>query len=75
MLSNVPVIDISRSRTSDEAARRAMGDLAARLMALFALALDLPERFFDGKIDRHISRLRRRCPINSAPARTPIMGR
>jgi isopenicillin N synthase-like dioxygenase len=37
---------------------RAMGGLAAELMAMFALALDLPEDFFADKIDRHISRLR-----------------
>ena len=37
---------------------RAMGDLARRLMRIFALALDLPEHFFDDKVDRHISRLR-----------------
>ena len=36
----------------------AMGDLAAQLMRIFALALDLPETFFDAKVDRHISRLR-----------------
>jgi isopenicillin N synthase-like dioxygenase len=41
-----------------EAYFRAMGDLAAELMAMFALALDLPEDFFADKIDRHISRLR-----------------
>jgi isopenicillin N synthase-like dioxygenase len=34
-----------------------MGSLAADLMLLSALALDLPETFFDDKIDRHISRL------------------
>ena len=34
---------------------RVMGVLARDLMRLFALALDLPERFFDDKIDRHIS--------------------
>lgn len=41
-----------------EAYFRAMGGLAAELMAMFALALDLPEEFFADKIDRHISRLR-----------------
>ena len=41
-----------------EAYFRAMGGLADDLMALFALALDLPEHFFADKIDRHISRLR-----------------
>lgn len=41
-----------------EAYFRAMGSLAAELMAMFALALDLPEDFFADKIDRHISRLR-----------------
>lgn len=37
---------------------RAMGTLATQLMRLFALALELDERFFDDKVDRHISRLR-----------------
>ena len=37
---------------------RAMSTLAATLMRIFALALDLDETFFDDKIDRHISRLR-----------------
>jgi len=35
-----------------------MGSLAASLMRIFALALGLPEGFFDAKIDKHISRLR-----------------
>ncbi|MDB5773969.1 MAG: 2OG-Fe(II) oxygenase [Herbaspirillum sp.] len=36
----------------------AMSDLATDLMKLFALALKLPEDFFAGKIDRHISMFR-----------------
>jgi isopenicillin N synthase-like dioxygenase len=35
----------------------AMTGLAGRIMRLFALALDLPEDFFDDKIDRHITQL------------------
>lgn len=41
-----------------EAYYRAMDALATDLMALFALALDLPEDFFRTSIDRNISRLR-----------------
>lgn len=37
---------------------RAVEKLAADLMRIFALALDLPETFFADKIDRHISALR-----------------
>lgn len=37
---------------------RAMGALAETLMQIFAVALGLPERHFDDKLDRHISRLR-----------------
>jgi isopenicillin N synthase-like dioxygenase len=37
---------------------RATEKLAADLMRIFALALDLPETFFADKIDRHISALR-----------------
>jgi isopenicillin N synthase-like dioxygenase len=36
----------------------AMEHLAADLMRMFALSLDLPEAFFDDKIDRHISMFR-----------------
>lgn len=51
---------------------RTMGALAAELMAMFALALDLPDAFFADKIDRHISRLRvRNYP---APATPPKPG-
>jgi len=50
----------------------AMSALAQHVMRLFALALDLPEQFFDAKIDRHISRLRvRNYP---APATPPEPG-
>jgi len=44
-------------RAAWEAYYRAMEELSARLMRLFALGLDLPERFFDDRIDRHISHL------------------
>ena len=37
---------------------RAMEQLSAQLMRIFALALDLPEHFFDDKIDKHISMFR-----------------
>jgi isopenicillin N synthase-like dioxygenase len=47
---------------------RVMEALAADLMRLFALALDLPERFFESSIDRHISRLRvRNYPAVETP--------
>ena len=47
---------------------RTMGALAAGLMRMFALALDLTEDFFEAKIDRHISRLRvRNYPAPEAP--------
>jgi isopenicillin N synthase-like dioxygenase len=36
----------------------AMEQLSAQLMRIFALALDLPEHFFDDKIDKHISMFR-----------------
>lgn len=36
----------------------AMGDLSRTLMRIFALALKLPEDFFDDKIDKHISMFR-----------------
>ncbi len=47
---------------------RAMGTLAGDLMAIFAMALELPETFFADKIDRHISRLRvRNYPAPTTP--------
>jgi isopenicillin N synthase-like dioxygenase len=58
-----------------------MERLARDIMRIFAVALDLPERFFDDKIDKHVSRgprqstiptsARRRCPASSARASTP----
>ncbi len=45
---------------------RAMGDLAATVMRIFAAALGKPETFFDDKIDHHISRLR----VRNYPAQT-----
>jgi len=41
-----------------EAYYRVMDALAIDLMRLFALALDLPEHYFDSSVDRSISRLR-----------------
>lgn len=47
---------------------RAMSGLAATVMRLFALALHLPEDYFDDKIDHHISRLRvRNYPAQPVP--------
>ena len=46
-----------------EAYYRAMEDLAARLMRIFAGALDLPAHYFDDKIDRHFNT----CPTNHYP--------
>ncbi len=53
-------------RPGYEAYFRVMGKLAEDLMAIFALALKLPESFFADKIDRHISRLR----VRNYPARS-----
>ena len=51
---------------------RVMDALAIDLMRLFALALGLPERYFDSSVDRSISRLRvRNYP---APLETPVPG-
>jgi isopenicillin N synthase-like dioxygenase len=51
---------------------QAMEALAARLARAFALALDLPERFFVDKIQRHVSTMR----LNFYPAQpvTPLPG-
>lgn len=44
----------------------AMSDLARELMRMFAVGLGLPERFFDDKLDEHISMFR----VLSYPAQT-----
>ena len=41
-----------------EAYYNSMADLVARVMRLFAEALELPRNFFDPRIDRHTSALR-----------------
>jgi isopenicillin N synthase-like dioxygenase len=47
-----------------------MEDLAGRLMRMFAVALHLPESFFDDKFEAHTSRLRARYyPSRSEPPR------
>jgi isopenicillin N synthase-like dioxygenase len=45
-------------REAYESYYRVMDALAIDLMRLFALALDLPEKYFDASVDRSISRLR-----------------
>ena len=47
---------------------RAMEDLAARIMRVFAVALDLPETYFDSTIDKPISALR---ALNYPETNTP----
>ena len=58
-----------------------MSTLAQSLMRIFALALGLPETFFDDKIDKHISMFRSLSypdlkgavePGRCAPVPTPI---
>ena len=47
---------------------RTMGELAQTLMRIFAMALGLPEKYFDSAINRHISRLRvRNYPAQLTP--------
>jgi isopenicillin N synthase-like dioxygenase len=59
-------------RAAVSAYYQAMEDLTARLVRMFALALDLPEGFFADKIDRHASTMR----LNYYPAQpvAPLPG-
>jgi isopenicillin N synthase-like dioxygenase len=50
--------DIPGFREAYEGCFEAMSGLARSLMRIFALALELPEHFFDDKIDKHISMFR-----------------
>lgn len=50
--------DLPGFREAYSAYFAAMSELARELMSIFARALSLPERFFDDKIDRHISMFR-----------------
>ena len=55
---------------------RAMETLATELMRLFALALGLPERTFDDKVDHHITNLSiiHYPPLTTAPAPGQLRG-
>lgn len=55
-------------RESWSAYYRALGDLAARIMKIFAVALDLPEDFFAAKVDDPISAMR---ALNYPDQKTP----
>jgi isopenicillin N synthase-like dioxygenase len=59
-------------RAAVSAYYQAMEDLTARLVRMFALALDLPEELFADKIDRHASTMR----LNYYPAQpvAPLPG-
>lgn len=55
-------------RSAYESCYRAMDALAIDLMRLFALALELPETYFDSSVDRSINRLRvRNYPAPEVP--------
>ena len=61
---------LAEFRPAMEAYYTAMARFVARLMSLFAQALDLPSNFFDSRIDRHTSALRvLNYPALSEPAR------
>jgi isopenicillin N synthase-like dioxygenase len=49
--------DVPGFRAAWEAYYAAMEDLSLTLMRIFALALDLPEHYFDDKVDRHFTNL------------------
>jgi isopenicillin N synthase-like dioxygenase len=54
---NIYPTEIAGLRETWEAYYDAMASLATTLMRLFALALDLDEHWFDGKIDKHMTNL------------------
>ena len=64
---------------------RTLNRLGATIMQIFAIALELPEHFFDDKIEppqafnarrsTTLTSRRIRCPGSCAPARIPIMAR
>ncbi len=67
-----------------EAYYRAMAELSARIMSLMAVALRLPDDWFDRFISAHTSALRLLdyphtdappLPASCAPGRTPTTGR
>ena len=63
-------------RAAFETYYRAMDGLARDLMRLFALALDLPEHFFDTKIGRHFSNMAayHYPPMDAPPAPGQLRG-
>jgi len=54
----------------------ALSDLSATLMRIFALALDLPEPFFDDKVDKHFTNLAayHYPPLSAQPAPGQLRG-
>lgn len=54
---NIYPTEIEGLQETLEAYYAAMTDLAGALMRLFALALDLPEHWFDDKVDKHMTNL------------------
>jgi isopenicillin N synthase-like dioxygenase len=68
--------DVPGFRAAYTAYYLAAEQLAATLMRIFALALDLPEHFFDGKIDKHFTNLSayHYPPMSAAPKPGQLRG-